>query len=155
MLYEGALRLDKNVRAAIVVSRFNRIITAQLADGAKDSFIRHGGDENNLDVVLTPGAFEIPLTLKKTIQTGRYAGVVCVGAVIRGSTPHFDFIAAETTKGVAAVALESLIPVTFGVLTTDTLEQAAERAGSKAGNKGFEAMTGLIELIDLYAKLGK
>ncbi|MDR0665624.1 MAG: 6,7-dimethyl-8-ribityllumazine synthase [Helicobacteraceae bacterium] len=155
MLYEGALRLDKNVKAAIIASRFNHIVTDRLVEGAKDSFIRHGGDEKNLDVVLTPGAFEIPMTLKKTIKTGRYAGIVCIGAVIRGSTPHFDYIAAETTKGIAAVALESLIPVTFGVLTTDTIEQAIERAGSKAGNKGFEAMTGVIELIDLYAKLGE
>ncbi|MDR1451083.1 MAG: 6,7-dimethyl-8-ribityllumazine synthase [Helicobacteraceae bacterium] len=155
MLYEGALQLNANVKIAIVAARFNHIVTDRLVEGAKDSFIRHGGDAKNLDLILTPGAFEIPMTLKKTIKTGRYAGIACVGAIIRGSTPHFDYIAAETTKGVAAVALEASIPITFGVLTTDTIDQAIERAGSKAGNKGFEAMTGVIELIDLYSKLGE
>ncbi|MDR2033360.1 MAG: 6,7-dimethyl-8-ribityllumazine synthase [Helicobacteraceae bacterium] len=155
MLYEGALQLPKNAKVAVIASRFNHLISDRLVEGAKDSFIRHGGDEKNFDLILVPGAFELPLALKKAIKTGRYAGAVCAGAIIRGSTPHFDYVAAETTKGIAAAALETLIPVTFGVLTTDTIEQAIERAGSKAGNKGFEAMTGLIELIDLYAKLGK
>ncbi|MDR2638307.1 MAG: 6,7-dimethyl-8-ribityllumazine synthase [Helicobacteraceae bacterium] len=155
MLYEGALQLQKSAKVAIIASRFNHIVTDRLVEGAKDSFVRHGGDENNLDLILTPGAFEIPMALKKAVKTGRYDGAVALGAIIRGSTPHFDYIAAETTKGIAAVALESLVPVTFGVLTTDTIEQAIERAGSKVGNKGFEAMTGVIELIDLYSKLGK
>ncbi|MDR3162617.1 MAG: 6,7-dimethyl-8-ribityllumazine synthase [Helicobacteraceae bacterium] len=155
MMFEGALSLKGGEKIAVIASRFNHIVTDRLVEGAKDSFLRHGGSVENLDIVLVPGAFETPLALKKTIKTGRYDAAVCVGAVIRGSTPHFDYVAAETTKGIAAVALESLIPVTFGVLTTDTIEQAIERAGSKAGNKGFEAMTGVIELISLYGKLAK
>ncbi|MDR2904784.1 MAG: 6,7-dimethyl-8-ribityllumazine synthase [Helicobacteraceae bacterium] len=155
MLYEGSLQLTANTKIAIVASRFNHIITDRLLEGAKDSFARHGGGEGNLDIYLVPGAFELPLALKKVIKSGKYAGAVAIGAVIRGSTPHFDFVSAETTKGVAAAALDALIPVTFGVLTTDTIEQAIERAGSKAGNKGFEAMTGVIELIDLFGKIGK
>ena len=153
MVIEGSLQLGSEVRIAVVAARFNHIITDRLIEGAKDSFARHGGNLENLDVVLVPGAFEIPLALKKVIKSGKYHGAVCVGAVIRGSTPHFDYVAAETTKGIASVALESLTPITFGVLTTETIEQAIERAGSKAGNKGFEAMTGVIELISLYKKL--
>jgi 6,7-dimethyl-8-ribityllumazine synthase len=121
-----------------------------LIEGAKDSFVRHGGAIENIDIVLVPGAFEIPVALKRVIETDRYSGVCCVGAVIRGSTPHFDYVSAEVTKGIASVALNYSFPATFGVLTTDTIEQAIERAGSKAGNKGFEAMQGLIELINLY-----
>lgn len=155
MLIEGGLSLDKATKIAIIGARFNHIITDRLVEGAKDSFLRHGGDEANLDLILVPGAFEIPMVLKKAVATGRYDGVCCVGAVIRGSTPHFDYVSAETTKGVASVALDSGVPVTFGVLTTDTIEQAIERAGSKAGNKGFEAMTGLIELVRLYGALEK
>ena len=155
MVIEGSLQLDNSAKIVVLASRFNHIITDRLVEGAKDSFLRHGGVESNLDLVLVPGAFELPMALKKTLKTGKYSGAVCVGAVIRGSTPHFDYVAAETTKGIANVALDALVPVTFGVLTTDTVEQAIERAGSKAGNKGFEAMTGVIELISLYAKLGK
>ena len=149
-LIEGKLRLTGNEKIAIIASRFNHIITDRLVEGAKDAFLRHGGDEKNLDLILVPGAFEIPFALDKVLSSNRYDGVCCVGAVIRGSTPHFDYVAAEATKGIANTTLKYQKAVTFGVLTTDTIEQAIERAGSKAGNKGFEAMTGLIELIDLY-----
>lgn len=150
MVVEGHLNVKKGTRVAIIASRFNHIITDRLVEGAKDSFIRHGGEEAQIDLILVPGAFEIPMALKKVVATGKYAGVACVGAVIRGSTPHFDYVSAEVTKGVANVALDSGVAVTFGVLTTDTIDQAIERAGSKVGNKGFEAMTGVIEMINLY-----
>ncbi len=152
-IIEGRLSISKDVKVAIVNSRFNHIITDRLVEGARDAFLRHGGDESNLDLILVPGAFEIPFVLDKILSSGKYDGVCCVGAVIRGSTPHFDYVAAEATKGVATTALKYQKPVTYGILTTDTIEQAIERAGSKAGNKGFEAMTGLIELIDLYKNL--
>lgn len=150
---EGKLSLKGGEKVAVIASRFNHIITDRLVEGAKDAFLRHGGNDVNIDLILVPGAFEIPFALEKVLSTGKYDGICCVGAVIRGSTPHFDYVAAETTKGVASVALKHGKPVTFGVLTTDTIEQAIERAGSKAGNKGFEAMTGLIELIDLYKNI--
>ena len=150
MVIEGTLSLKKGAKVAVIAARFNHIITDRLVEGAKDSFVRHGGEEANLDLILVPGAFEIPMALKKALKLNRYDGIACVGAVIRGSTPHFDYVSAETTKGIAGAAMESLKPVTFGVLTTDTIEQAIERAGSKAGNKGFEAMTGLIEMMSLY-----
>jgi 6,7-dimethyl-8-ribityllumazine synthase len=124
-----------------------------LVEGAKDAVARHGGNADNIDLILVPGAFEIPFALSKILESGKYDGVCCVGAVIRGSTPHFDYISAETTKGIASAGMQSGIPVTYGVLTTDTIEQAIERAGSKAGNKGFESMTGLIEMISLYKNL--
>ncbi len=149
-IIEGKLRLGGHERIAVIASRFNHIITDRLVEGAKDAFLRHGGKEENLDLILVPGAFEIPFALEKALSSGRYDGVCCVGAVIRGSTPHFDYVAAEATKGVANVTLKHGKPVAFGVLTTDTIEQAIERAGSKAGNKGFEAMAGVIEMIDLY-----
>ncbi len=152
-IVEGKLSLSGKEKVAIINSRFNHIITDRLVEGARDAFIRHGGDEKNLDLILVPGAYEIPLALDKILSSGKYDAVCCVGAVIRGSTPHFDYVAAEATKGVANTALNYQKPVTFGVLTTDTIEQAIERAGSKAGNKGFEAMTGLIELISLYKNL--
>lgn len=150
MVIEGTLSLKKGAKVAVIASRFNHIITDRLVEGAKDSFLRHGGEEKNFDIILVPGAFEIPMALKKALKLSRYDGIACVGAVIRGSTPHFDYVSAETTKGIAGAAMESLKPVTFGVLTTDNIEQAIERAGSKAGNKGFEAMTGLIEMMSLY-----
>ncbi len=149
-LIEGKLSLDGSEKIAIINSRFNHIVTDRLVEGAKDAFIRHGGDEKNLDLILVPGAFEVPFALDKVLSGGKYDGVCCVGAVIRGSTPHFDYVAAEATKGVANTTLKYQKPVTFGILTTDTIEQAIERSGSKAGNKGFEAMTGLIEMINLY-----
>ena len=152
-IIEGKLRLQGDERVAIIASRFNHIITDRLVEGAKDAFLRHGGNEEYLDLILVPGAFELPFALDKALASQRYEGVCCLGAIIRGSTPHFDYVAAEATKGIANTTLKYQKPVTFGVLTTDTIEQAIERAGSKAGNKGFEAMTGLIELIDLYKGL--
>ncbi len=152
-IIEGKLALSGDEKVAIINARFNHIITDRLVEGAKDAFIRHGGNEDNLDLVLVPGAFEIPFVLDKLLASGKYDGICCVGAVIRGSTPHFDYVSAEATKGVANATLKHGKPVTFGILTTDTIEQAIERAGSKAGNKGFESMTGLVELISLYKSL--
>lgn len=153
MVIEGNLKLDGSEKVAVINARFNHIITDRLVEGAKDSFIRHGGNEKNLDIILVPGAFELPLALKKVLDGGKYDAVCCLGAVIRGATPHFDYISAEATKGIASAALQSGKPVAFGVLTTDTIEQAIERAGSKVGNKGAEAMTTVIEMINLYKKL--
>ncbi|MDD7599351.1 MAG: 6,7-dimethyl-8-ribityllumazine synthase [Campylobacter sp.] len=152
-IIEGKLALSGKERVLIINARFNHIITDRLVEGAKDAFIRHGGDEKNLSLLLVPGAFEIPLALEKALSSGKFDAVCCVGAVIRGSTPHFDYVSAEVAKGIANVSLKHGKPVTFGVLTTDSIEQAIERAGSKAGNKGFEAMTGLIELISLFDEL--
>jgi 6,7-dimethyl-8-ribityllumazine synthase len=150
---EGKLQLSGKEKVAIIASRFNHLITDRLIEGAKDAFLRNGGEEENLELILVPGAFEIPFALKRAIKTNKYDGIVCVGAVIRGATPHFDYVAAEATKGIANTTLQADIPVTFGLLTTDTIEQAIERAGTKAGNKGFEAMLGLIEMINLYKEL--
>lgn len=152
-IIEGHLSLEGSEKVAIINGRFNHIITDRLVEGAKDAFIRHGGNDKNLDLILVPGAFEIPFALDKLLSKGKYDGVCCVGAVIRGSTPHFDYVSAETTKGIATVTLKHGKPATFGVLTTDTIEQAIERAGSKVGNKGFEAMTGLIEMLSLYKNI--
>lgn len=149
-IIEGKLALSGKERVLIINARFNHIITDRLVEGAKDAFIRHGGDEKNLSLLLVPGAFEIPLALEKALSSGKFDAVCCVGAVIRGSTPHFDYVSAEVAKGIANVSLKHGKPVTFGVLTTDSIEQAIERAGSKAGNKGFEAMTGLVEIISLF-----
>ncbi len=152
-IVEGKLSLSGKEKIAIINARFNHIITDRLVEGAKDAFLRHGGDEKNLDLVLVPGAFEIPFALDKALSSGKYDAVCCVGAVIRGSTPHFDYVSAEATKGIANVTLKHGKPVSFGVLTVDSIEQAIERAGSKAGNKGFEAMVSIIELLSLYKKL--
>lgn len=152
-IIEGQLRLSGSEKIAIINSRFNHIITDRLVEGAKDSFSRHGGNLDNLDLILVPGAFEIPFALEKALSSGKYDAVCCVGAIIRGSTPHFDYVAAEATKGIATVGLKYGKPVSNGVLTTDTIEQAIERAGSKAGNKGAEAMITIIEMLDLYKGL--
>ena len=152
-ILEGNLKLEGNEKVAIIASRFNHLITDRLIEGAKDAFVRNGGDEKNLDLILVPGAFEIPFALKRALKKDIYDGIVCLGAVIRGATPHFDYVAAEATKGIANTTLNYDTPVTFGLLTTDTIEQAIERAGTKAGNKGFEAMLGLIEMINLYKVL--
>ncbi len=152
-IIEGKLSLNGSEKIAIINARFNHIITDRLVEGAKDAFLRHGGDEKNLDLILVPGAFEIPFALDKALTSGKYDAICCVGAVIRGSTPHFDYVSAEATKGIANVTLKHGKPVSFGVLTVDNLEQAIERAGSKAGNKGFEAMTSIIELLNLYKSL--
>ncbi len=154
-IIEGQMRLNGNEKVAIINGRFNHIITDRLVEGAQDAFKRHGGNEDNLDLILVPGAFEIPFALQKALQSGKYDAVCCVGAVIRGSTPHFDYISAEATKGIASATMEHKVPVSNGVLTTNTIEQAIERAGSKAGNKGAEAMTTIIEMLDLYAQMDK
>ncbi len=152
-IVEGKLSLNGDEKIAIINARFNHIITDRLVEGAKDAFLRHGGDEKNLDLILVPGAFEIPFALDKALSSGKYDAICCVGAVIRGSTPHFDYVSAEATKGIANVTLKHGKPVSFGVLTVDSIEQAIERAGSKAGNKGFESMVSIIELLSLYKKL--
>ena len=154
-IIEGKLRLNGDEKVLIINGRFNHIITDRLVEGAKDAFIRHGGNEANLDLVLVPGAFEIPFALEKALASNKYDAVCCVGAVIRGATPHFDYISAEATKGIATVGIKSGKPVANGVLTTDTIEQAIERAGSKVGNKGSEAMITIIEMLDLYKEMGK
>ncbi|MFP4485688.1 MAG: 6,7-dimethyl-8-ribityllumazine synthase [Campylobacterales bacterium] len=151
-IIEGNLSVGSQDRVAVIASRFNHIITDRLIEGAKDSFVRHGGSAENIDLILVPGAFEIPFMLDRVLSDGNYDGVACVGAVIRGSTPHFDYVAAETTKGIASVTLKYGAAVTYGVITADTIEQAIERAGSKVGNKGFEAMNGLIEMMSLYRR---
>ncbi len=149
---EGKL-LAQGQRIAIVAGRFNEIITNKLLGGALDAFKRHGGDEANIDVAWVPGSFEIPIVAKKMAESGRYDAVICLGAVIRGATAHFDMVANETTKGIANVGLQTGVPVIFGVLTTDNIEQAVERAGSKSGNKGFEAVTTAIEMINLLKQI--
>ena len=140
-------------KIAIVAGRFNEIITNKLLGGAVDAFKRHGGEEENIDLAWVPGAFEIPLVAKKLAESKKYDAVICLGAVIRGATPHFDMVANETTKGIAAAGLQTGVPIIFGVLTTDNIEQAVERAGSKAGNKGFEAVTTAIEMVNLMKQI--
>lgn len=139
---------------AIVVGRFNSFIGERLVEGAIDALVRHGASDADIDVVRVPGAFEIPLVTQK-LATGvkKYDSIICLGAVIRGATPHFDYVSNEVTKGVASVSLATGVPVAFGVLTTDTIEQAVERAGTKAGNKGFEAATTAIEMVNLFKSL--
>jgi 6,7-dimethyl-8-ribityllumazine synthase len=139
----------EGLRFAIVVSRFNDFISSKLVEGALDALIRHGAEDEGISLVKVPGAFEIPFTAKKLVHSGRYDAVICLGAVIRGATPHFDYVAAEMSKGIAQVGLEGAIPVSFGVLTTDDLEQAIERAGSKAGNKGWDAAMAAMEMVHL------
>ena len=149
---EGKL-LAEGQRIGIVAGRFNEFITGKLLGGAVDAFVRHGGGEQNITVAWVPGAFEIPLTAQKMVESGKYDAVVCLGAVIRGATPHFDMVANEATKGVAQVGLRTGVPVIFGIQTTDSIEQAVERAGTKAGNKGFEAVTTAIEMINLMKQI--
>ena len=140
-------------RFAIVVSRFNDFITSRLLEGAVDCFARHGGDEKNLTVVRVPGSFEIPPTAAKLAKSGKYDAVICLGTIIRGATPHFDYVAAEAAKGVAQAAFATGVPVIFGILTTENIEQAVERAGTKSGNKGWDAMISALEMADLFGKL--
>ncbi|MEJ2192304.1 MAG: 6,7-dimethyl-8-ribityllumazine synthase [Nitrospirota bacterium] len=151
-IIQGELRA-KGLRFGIVASRFNDFMTAKLLDGALDALGRHGAEEADIDVVKVPGAFEMPLTAKKLAQKGRYDAVICLGTVIRGATPHFDYIAAEVSKGIAQVALEAGLPVAFGVVTADTIEQAVERAGSKSGNKGWDAAMTAIEMAQVMKQL--
>jgi 6,7-dimethyl-8-ribityllumazine synthase len=145
---EGALTAQ-GMRFALVVSRFNSFITEPLLDGAVDTIVRHGGDRDALTVIRVPGAWEIPLVCQRAARSGQYDAVVALGAVIRGSTPHFDMVASEVSKGVASASLDAGLPIAFGVLTTDTIEQAIERAGSKAGNKGAEAALAAIEMVNV------
>ena len=138
---------------AIVVSRFNSFVTDRLLEGALDCLKRHGAEEEAITVVKVPGAFELPLTAKRLAESNRFDAVVALGAVVRGETPHFDFVAAEVSKGVASASLETGVPIAFGVLTTDTVEQAIDRAGAKAGNKGWEAALSAIEMANLFKEL--
>ena len=145
---EGTL-LGTGLKFGLVVARFNEFITKKLVEGAEDALLRHGVKQEDIEVAWVPGSFEIPLVAKKLAQTKRYDAVICLGAVIRGGTPHFEYVAAEVTKVIAAVGLETGLPVIYGIITTDTLEQAIERAGTKRGNKGFEAATTAIEMANL------
>ncbi|MBW1763584.1 MAG: 6,7-dimethyl-8-ribityllumazine synthase [Deltaproteobacteria bacterium] len=148
-ILEGKISAE-GFKFAIIVSRFNDFISSKLVEGAIDALTRHGGDDNNISLVKVPGAFEIPIAAKKLAATDKFDAVICLGAVIRGATPHFEYVAAEVSKGIATISLESDIPVTFGVLTTENLEQAIERAGSKAGNKGWDAAVAAIEMVNLF-----
>jgi 6,7-dimethyl-8-ribityllumazine synthase len=148
-ILEGKISAE-GFKFAIIVSRFNDFISSKLVEGAIDALTRHGGDDNNISLVKVPGAFEIPVAAKKLAATDKFDAVICLGAVIRGATPHFEYVAAEVSKGIATISLESDIPVTFGVLTTENLEQAIERAGSKAGNKGWDAAVAAIEMVNLF-----
>ncbi len=151
-VFEGKL-LAKDLRFGIVISRFNDFIGERLLGGALDALKRSGADETSVDIFKVPGAFEIPMIAKRAAESGKYDAVICLGAVIRGATPHFEYISAEVSKGIANVGLETEVPVAFGVLTTDTIEQAIERAGTKAGNKGWDAAMTAIEMVDLFKKL--
>ena len=147
-IYEG-----KGLRVAIVAARFNEFIVTKLVGGAEDCLRRHGVADDDISLAWVPGAFEIPLAAKKLAKSGKYDAVICVGAVIRGSTSHYDYVCAEVSKGIASVSLETEIPVMFGVLTTDTIEQAIERAGTKAGNKGYDCAMSALEMISLLRKI--
>jgi len=151
-VFEGAL-LGKGLKIGVVVARFNEFITGKLLSGAKDALLRHGVVEENIDVAWVPGSFEIPLVAQKLAQSKKYDAVICLGTVIRGATPHFEYIAAEVSKGIAKIGLDTGIPVIFGVITADTLEQAIERAGTKSGNKGFDAAVSAIEMANLMKKI--
>ena len=151
---EGKL-LAKGKKFAIVVSRFNDFVTSKLTEGAVDALLRSGADTKDIEIIKVPGAFEIPLIAKKVTERGRYSAVICLGAVIRGATPHFDYVSSEVSKGVAMVSLEYGVPVIFGVITTDTIEQAIERAGMKSGNKGWSAALSAIEMANLIEAVDK
>jgi 6,7-dimethyl-8-ribityllumazine synthase len=151
-VYEGKL-IGKDQKIGIVVGRFNEFISSKLLEGALDGLKRHEVDEEDIEIAWVPGSFEIPLTAKKLANSGKYDGVICLGAVIRGETPHFDYVSSEVSKGTAKVGLDSEVPVIFGVLTTDTIEQAISRAGTKSGNKGFEAALSMIEMVNLFKEL--
>ncbi|MDF2841149.1 MAG: Riboflavin synthase [Clostridia bacterium] len=152
--YEGKL-IAEGLKFGIIVGRFNEFIGGKLLSGALDALNRHGVEQDNIEIAWVPGAFEIPLIAKKMASSNKYDGVICLGAVIRGSTPHFEYVSSEVTKGVAHVSLDTEVPVIFGVLTTDSIEQAIERAGTKAGNKGFEAAVTAIEMANLITELKK
>ena len=150
--YEGSL-VAKSMKVAIVAARFNEFITSKLIGGAMDGLSRHGVQENDVHLAWVPGAFEIPLIASKMAASGKYDAVICLGAVIRGSTSHYDYVCAEVSKGIAQVSLQSQVPVLFGVLTTDTIEQAIERAGTKAGNKGYDCALSAVEMVNLIREV--
>ena len=152
-VFEGVL-LGKGLKFGLVASRFNEFITKKLVEGAQDALLRHGVSEEDIEIAWVPGTFEIPLVAKKLALTKRYDAVICLGAVIRGATPHAEYIAAEVTKGIAKVGLDTELPVIYGVITADTLEQAIERSGTKRGNKGFEAAVSAIEMANLSQSIG-
>jgi 6,7-dimethyl-8-ribityllumazine synthase len=150
---EGTL-LGKGLKFGLVVSRFNEFITKKLLEGAEDALSRHGVSQDDVEVAWVPGSFELPLIAQKLAQTNRYDAVICLGAVIRGGTPHFEYIAAEVTKGIAQVGLDTGLPIIYGIVTADTLEQAIERAGTKEGNEGFKAAASAIEMANLIKSIG-
>jgi len=152
-VFEGML-LGEGLKFGVVVSRFNEFVTKKLLDGAQDALLRHGVGEGDIDVAWVPGSFEIPLVAKKLVQTKKYDAIICLGAVIRGETPHHEYIATEVTKGIAKIGLESELPVSFGIITADSLEQAIERAGTKAGNRGADAAVDAIEMANLLKSVG-
>ncbi|UCG79795.1 MAG: 6,7-dimethyl-8-ribityllumazine synthase [Desulfobacterales bacterium] len=153
-VYEGQIS-GEGKKVGVIVSRFNDFISDRLLSGALDALARHGTNDEDIDIVKVPGSFEIPLMAKKMAQRGKYDAIICLGAVIRGSTPHFEYVSAEVSKGIALVSLESGVPVVFGVITTDTLEQAIERAGSKSGNKGWTAAVAAMEMANLMESVDK
>ena len=150
--FEGML-LGKGLKFGLVISRFNEFVTKKLLEGAQDALLRHGVNQADIEVAWVPGSFEIPLIAKKLAQSKRYDAIICLGAVVRGGTPHFEYIATEVSKGIAKVSLETGLPVVYGIITTDTLEQAIERAGTKMGNKGFEAAENAIEMANLLKSM--
>lgn len=150
---EGKLVAKENVKIGIVCARFNEFITSKLLGGAMDGLLRHGVKDENVDVAWVPGAFEIPVVAKRMAEAGKYDAILCLGAVIKGSTDHYDYVCAEVSKGIATVSLQTGLPVMFGVLTTDNIEQAIERAGTKAGNKGYDVALSAIEMINLFGNI--
>lgn len=151
-IFEGELQA-KGLKFCIVISRFNEFITGKLLDGAMDALVRHGAASEDIDVVKVPGSFEIPVAAKKVAMKGKHNAVICLGTVIRGATPHFEYISAEVSKGIASASMETGVPIAFGVITCDTIEQAVERAGTKSGNKGWDAALTAIEMAQLMKKL--
>ena len=151
-LLEGQLKADGK-RFGLVASRFNELVVKKLVEGAVDCIVRHGGAEEDIELAWVPGSFEIPAVANRMVQSGKYDAVVCLGAVLRGATPHFEYIASEVTKGIGKIALQAPIPTVYGIITADTLEQALERAGTKMGNKGWDAALSAIEMINLFQKI--
>ncbi|MBE0426745.1 MAG: 6,7-dimethyl-8-ribityllumazine synthase [Nitrospirae bacterium] len=151
-IIEGELQA-KGLKFCIILSRFNEFITSKLLDGAKDALLRHGVKEEDIDIVKVPGSFEIPMIAKKMALKGTYNAIICLGTIIRGATPHFEYVAAEVSKGIATVSMETGIPIAFGIITSDTIEQAVERAGTKSGNKGWDAALSAIEMAQLLKKM--
>lgn len=151
-IIEGELQA-KGIKFGIVMSRFNDFITSKLLDGARDALLRHGAKEEDIDVIRVPGSFEIPMVAKKMALKGAYNAIICLGTIIRGATPHFEYIAAEASKGIASASMETGVPIAFGIITSDSIEQAVERAGTKSGNKGWDAAMTAIEMVQLLKKL--